>query len=324
MPTNNQFAPIALFCYNRKENTRQVVEALAKNHLAKESELYVFSDAAKDKFAEKAVQEVRDYIKTITGFKNVIIRERESNYYIERNIIEGVTEVVNRHGKIIVLEDDGLVSEYFLDYMNDALDFYADKKRVMHIGAFTFITMPENYPKTILWRYPENTGGWATWADRWEKFHWFKSESEALSWLTPEQRNTMQLEGDFPCLGLLKHSIITWDISWYIVIAHNNGLTVNPPRPLMKNIGLYNGTHFTFLNRLTGKHPFDIELYHKYDFTMEENIAETTEAINRLKKLYSMIGKRPRDIILGIIFYPLVKLRITKLVKFILRHLRVI
>ena len=40
-------APVILFTYNRPEHTRRTIEALAKNELAQDTELFVFSDAAK-------------------------------------------------------------------------------------------------------------------------------------------------------------------------------------------------------------------------------------------------------------------------------------
>ena len=40
-------APIVLFVYNRLDHTQGVIETLLKNTLAKESEFYIFSDAAK-------------------------------------------------------------------------------------------------------------------------------------------------------------------------------------------------------------------------------------------------------------------------------------
>ena len=64
-------APIVLFVYNRPWHTWLTVEALKCNDLAKDSELFIYSDAPKNDDAEKNVNEIRDYIKTIDGFKSV-------------------------------------------------------------------------------------------------------------------------------------------------------------------------------------------------------------------------------------------------------------
>src|SRR5688572_7223408 len=117
-------APVALFVYNRPWHTRQTVKALQNNFLADETELFIFSDGPKNDDSKAAVQEVRDYLKTIEQFKNITIIEQEKNLGLANSIISGVTEIVNKYGKIIVIEDDLISSRYFLKYMNDALDKY--------------------------------------------------------------------------------------------------------------------------------------------------------------------------------------------------------
>lgn len=315
-----KYAPVAIFVYNRLDNTKQVVEALRQNYLAKETEVFVFSDGPKNEHYQKGVQAVRDYLKTVDGFKSFTVIERPSNYYIERNITEGVTDIVNKYGRIIVLEDDGVSAKHFLTFINKALDFYEDKKRIMHIGTFTFIKIPDNYRKTIIWRYVENTGGgWATWKDRWDKFKWFQSEDEGLKMLTPEQKSRIEMEGDFKCLGSLKLNPIPWDICWYIALTHNDGLAVNSPGSIIKNNGLFNGTHFTALNRLLGKHPFDVNLDEDENIVFEDKMEENPVAISLLKDLYRKMGKRKRDKILHYFVRFLVLIGVTKILKKIFR-----
>jgi len=295
-PETKPLAPVAIFVYSRLDNTKQIIEALQKNYLASQTELFIFSDAPKTEKHQEAVTAVRQYLKTITGFKAVNIIEREENYYIERNIIEGVTELINKFGRVIVLEDDGVTAKNFLTFMNDALDFYEDKEKIMHIASFTFIKMPPEYRRTIIWRYSENTGGgWGTWKRAWDKFHWFKNEQEGLALLTADQKNKIELDGVFRCLGSLKLNPIPWDICWYIAITINNGLAVNSPGSLMKNNGLYNGTHFTAINKLLGKHPFEIEIDTNENIIFEDNLTENVQAIDLLKKFYRETSNKKVD-----------------------------
>src|ERR1700733_8290783 len=117
-------APIVLFTYNRPWHVRQTVGALQKNDLAAQSELIIFSDGPKNEEACVQVEEVRKYLKTITGFKGVQIYEQKENQGLANNIIDGVTRIANEHGCVIVLEDDLVTSPFFLRYMNDALLTY--------------------------------------------------------------------------------------------------------------------------------------------------------------------------------------------------------
>jgi hypothetical protein len=316
----NKLAPVAIFVYNRLSNTKEVIEALQRNYLAKETDVFIFSDAAKTERQKKSVALVRDYLKTVTGFKSFNVIERTENFYVEKNIIEGVTEIVNRFGNIIVLEDDGVTSPYFLTFMNKALKIYAPIKKVMHIATFTFIKLPASLNKTFFWSYSENTGGgWATWKDRWATFQWFTDETEALAPLSPEQRHKLELDGTRDVSGFLRLNPIPWDICWNIAIAKNNGLAVNSPRPLIRNNGLYNGTHFYAINKILGKNAFDIELDTSEDIEFETRIEENKEALELLKEFYARLGKRKRDMMLHYFVRILVFFKITKILKRMLK-----
>ena len=127
----NKLAPIALFVYNRPDHARRTIEALRANILANESDLIVFSDAPKPETQVEKVVEVRQYIRQIVGFRSVTIVERESNFGLARSIVDGVTTTLKKYGRIIVLEDDMVTSPYFLTYMNEALEKYAEDDRVV-------------------------------------------------------------------------------------------------------------------------------------------------------------------------------------------------
>ena len=126
-----RLAPIVLFTYNRPVHTRQTIDALLKNEYASESDLIIFSDAPKNDAAEDGVRQTRAYLRGITGFRSINLIERAENMGLAANIIDGVTQVVNEYGQIIVLEDDLLTSPFFLKYMNEALSMYEDANEVI-------------------------------------------------------------------------------------------------------------------------------------------------------------------------------------------------
>ena len=156
-----QLAPIALFVYKRLWHTQQTLCSLLKNAQAKDSDLYVFSDGAKDSHSEKGVNDVRAYIKTLSGFKNIQLIERSQNLGLAQSIIQGVTQLVNQFGKVIVVEDDLLLSPYFLAFMNDGLREYEREEQVASIGAYVFPvkqSLPDNF-----FLAGADCWGWATW-----------------------------------------------------------------------------------------------------------------------------------------------------------------
>lgn len=254
--SEQELAPVAMFVYNRLKFTRKTIEALQKNEKARETVLYIYSDEGKDTESREQVRRLREYLKTVGGFKKVHLIERETNYYIERNVIEGVTEIVNRHGKVIVLEDDIVTSPYFLTYMNEAITLYANRPEVMHIAGFTPLRI-EGEENTYFTSHMAGWG-WATWKDRWEQLRYYGSRREALEGLTEKDREIIEYGGAFPCLKFLDKNPIPWDICWYLTIYKNKGFCLSPAHSLVRNIGLQQGSHFNFKNsRLWGKFCFD-------------------------------------------------------------------
>jgi len=134
----DKLAPIVLFVYNRPEHTRRTVKALQKNKLAIESELIIYSDAHTNISVKEGTDEVRGYIKNIDGFKKVTIIERDKNWGLAASIIDGVTKIINKYGRVIVLEDDLVTSPYFLNFMNNALVFYENEDKVWHISGWNY------------------------------------------------------------------------------------------------------------------------------------------------------------------------------------------
>lgn len=233
-----KLAPILLFVYNRPQHVQRSIASLQANALAAESELYIFSDAAKDQTAETAVQEVRSFIRTIKGFKQVNYIEREENWGLARNIIDGVTRLVNEHERVIVLEDDLIVAPYFLRFMNDALETYADEPKVGHIQACDFTKDP-TLPETFLIKWT-GSWGWATWKRAWQHFN--PNGQELLNQL--EQRRLTRrfdFNGTYGFTRMLRRQIAgqnnSWAIRWNASLFLADILSLNVGRSLVQNEG---------------------------------------------------------------------------------------
>jgi GT2 family glycosyltransferase len=231
-------APIALFVYNRPEHTRRTLSYLKKNLLADESRLFIFSDAAKTDAEQVKVEQVRQLIKDIIGFKSVKIIERKQNLGLADSIIGGVTQLVNEYGKVIVFEDDLLSSPYALQYFNDGLKRYADDEKVMHIGAYMYNLANRKLPETFFYR-AASSWGWATWARAWKDF---EPDIDKLIPQFDAQKisqfsinNTMNFWKQVQEFKAGKNN--SWAIRWYASVFLKGGLTLNPSRSLINNIG---------------------------------------------------------------------------------------
>jgi hypothetical protein len=233
-------APIVLFVYNRHLHTRRTVEALEKNDLVEESDLFIFSDAPKSEDAVKDVDEVRRYIKTIGGFKSVTIIEREENLGLAKSIVSGVTEIIDRFGRIIVLEDDMVTSTNFLKFANEALEFYRYDLRISAISGYTYpIEMPDDYNQDVYISLRGSPWGWASWKDRWDKIDW---EVENFEYFIKdkETRRLFSRLGDDLIDRLvlrMKGKIDAWSIIRTASQFKSNEYTLYPTVSKVMNIG---------------------------------------------------------------------------------------
>ena len=238
-------APILLFAYNRPRHLQHTVEALAHNPLAQESELFVFSDGARTEDDREDVELVRSYIHTIEGFKTVHRIERDRNYGLAANIIDGVTDIVNRYGRVIVLEDDLVTAPGFLQFMNDALDTYADELRVGHIQAYDFTQNPR-LPETFLIKFT-GSWGWATWQRAWQHFN---PDGQYLLNELHRRHLTRRFDfnGKYGFTRMLRRQVEgknnSWAIRWNASLFLQDILSLNVGRSLVQNEGFDgSGTH---------------------------------------------------------------------------------
>lgn len=241
-------APIILFVYNRPWHTKQTLEALMLNDYADQSVLYIYCDGPKEDASEetlKSIKEVREVIREKKWCKEVIIIERPENLGLANSVIQGVTEVIEEHGKVIVLEDDIVTSTGFLKYMNDALDFYQHNEKVMHISGYMY-PKKEQLPETFFFNVPL-CWGWATWARAWKFFN----NDAVYLWNEIHKRDLLlsldKFGGDY-LSSQLAHNISgrlkTWFIKWHASVLLNNGYTLYPSISLVDNIGFDNtGVH---------------------------------------------------------------------------------
>jgi hypothetical protein len=241
----NVLAPVVMFVYDRPEHTMKSLKALQKNKLSNQSDLYIYSDAAKDRSSQIRVEAVRDVISRARGFRSVTIIERSQNLGLAQSIINGVSEQVQKYGRIIVLEDDLITSPFFLTYMNGALDYFEEVDKVWHVSGWNYPIDPAGLGDVYLWR-AMNCWGWGTWANRWQFFE--KDHDELVRSLSRRDIHRFNLDGavDFWWQVLANRSgkINTWAVFWYATIFKRSGLCLNPAVTFIENIGLDgSGTH---------------------------------------------------------------------------------
>ncbi|MCX7953794.1 MAG: glycosyltransferase [Bacteroidales bacterium] len=273
-----KLAPVVLFTYNRLDYLKQTIEHLKENVYANESSLYIFSDGPKDEKDELKVKEVRKYLKSICYFKELHIIERQYNIGLAENVIDGVTTIVNLFDKVIVLEDDLITSRYFLKFMNEALDFYADIPKVMCISGYNCPIEIEGLPE-LFFVQDGQTWGWATWKRAWSLYE--RNPEKLIKTFT----KSMIKRFDFNNSGQYWYQVVknyegtlkSWGIFWSATIFLNDGLTLFPRESFVNHIGK-KGTNFGNVNF------YDVKISEKQSWTFPTQIEENCIARKRIEK----------------------------------------
>ena len=285
-------APIVVFVYNRLEHARSVIESLSACVEAKSSDLYIFSDAAKTSSGEQKVLAVRQYINSERikeVFGSVTVIEAEKNKGLANSVITGVDAVIRKYGNVIVVEDDNVVAANFLNYMNGALDFYRDEKKIWSIGGYTLpVAIPEDYRHDVFMMGRGSSYAWATWLDRWEKIDWdIKDYAEFRK--DRKLRKAFNAYGDDATAMLeaqMNKGIDSWAIRYFYNAFRNDAWFVLPVVSKVQNIGNDGtGIHVSKADKR-----FDTVMDHSNNATSYEML----EIDNRIQREYQRIFNVPR------------------------------
>ena len=178
-------APVALFTGNRPDHMALAIEALADNPLARASPLYVFSDAVRTASDRPLVERARSLVGQEARrerFAAITFMGAQRTRGRFRLLVEGVSAVIRRHGRIIVLEDSPVGRPDLLTYMNACLDYYAADATIGSItGHAPLTTLPLGIAGDVAVESCHRAHGWATWEDRWRAVDWPEPADDVAS-----------------------------------------------------------------------------------------------------------------------------------------------
>lgn len=236
--------PIGVFAYNRPENLRLALESLGRCDGYDDFDLHIYCDAPKTPKVAPSVRAARAVAREWVEVHGGRLIERERNLRF-KNIVNGVTELCERHGRVVVVEDDLVVSPDFLTYMRRGLDKYEDEPKVWAVSGFMYPVEHECAADAfflsifLCW-------GWATWKRAWDSFTW---EPEGWQELLADEglRKRFDVGGSYAFSSMLKRamegSLETWDIQYYFIMFWSGGLSLVPRQSLTWNTGVGQGVH---------------------------------------------------------------------------------
>ena len=230
--------PVLLFTYKRLSPTRQTIEALQRNMLAGDTDLIVFSDGARTEEDQPKVAAVRDYLRTVTGFRSIRIIASDKNKGLADSIIDGVSSMFDHYDQVIVLEDDLVTSTNFLSFCNQALDYYKDFPQMLSVGGYTRPVEGLD-PNDVYFTRRATSWGWATWKDRWETVDWQVSDYAEFSADKTRRKDFNEMGSDMASMldRQMRGEMSSWAIRWCYHQYKNARYTVFPAVSKVINIG---------------------------------------------------------------------------------------
>lgn len=280
-------APIVLFAYNRPETTRNTIQALKNNYLAASSPLFLFSDGAKGPHDYQAVIDTRKVLRSTSGFLSVELIESEFNLGLANSVISGVTRILAENASVIVIEDDLLTTKNFLDFMNQALDFYEPNEAVFSVGGYS-LPIDVGGCGDFYSAHRPSSWGWGTWGSRWNVIDWQLNGAEAYLAGRANRRN-FQRGGD-DLVAMLRAQKRGRSDSWAIRFAYNQhrrgAVTVFPTISKVLNVGFDSAATHTRdgANRFGTK----MDSGEQRIFTFSENISVRPQVENGYKEFFSL------------------------------------
>lgn len=287
------YAPIVVFGYKRKDHIERVVEALAENKESKDSDIWFYLDGSKNESDIDQVNEVRKYIRSINKnwFHSISIICAENNQGLAKSVISGVDNVIEKYGKVIVVEDDALVSPFFLNFMNTALEYYYKDNQIFSVGGYVpNMSTIGRYDKDIVITQRSSSCAWGTWRDRWERIDWSISNYNKFRFDFIKRKMFNEWGNDRSSMldDQMKGRISSWAIRFDYAMFSLSMMNIVPYKSLVTNIG--NDGSGTHVSSSSNSMFFEeLEVYDTHSIKFEH-----VEVDQRIKTHYQKLFKVKR------------------------------
>lgn len=288
-------SPVAIFCYKRPHHTRQVLLYLEKATGIEDTEVYFFCDGPKEDCTEKDREEIEEVRKEVNKFSKAQkchFHFSEKNLGLNNSIENGIATVFKQHDRIIILEDDVIIANGFLTYMNKALDLYLESASVYHISGYTPATLLDSYPASTFFLKHYQIWGWGTWRSKWNLYYSDVKKNYETIISDKSNSEAYNFHASINYLDLLLKTVkgdqTIWDTKWSSSLFVNNKYGLYPFRSLSKNIGFDDsGIHCD----VKAAHFFVPNHFHEkndcLNFQLSDEIKEDKKIIRSMKNFLS-------------------------------------
>ena len=281
---------ILLFVFNRPDHTSRILANLQSLRSTFDSNIIIFSDGTRENNSQDhaCVTEVREICSHYSSDMPIEIIERSLNLGLAQNITEGIKYAFENCDRIIVLEDDLILSKDFFPFMYAMLERFSASTSVFQISGY-MCPATVQLPGAGLFRVP-GSWGWATWRRAWK--HYSHDVENLISLIGESRIHEFNVEGTYDHFSTLLENAegtrTTWAVRWYASVFLAGGLTLYPGSSLVRNGGFDDsGTNCSGENHIDSIE--GVVQRAAWRDVPDLEISETSEFVETFQKFYQSL-----------------------------------
>jgi GR25 family glycosyltransferase involved in LPS biosynthesis len=232
--------PILIVSYARPEGVARILNLLSKY----EGKIYISVDGSK---ASNSDDLKNEFIKVVDDFlirfkhKEIDFQIRTQNAGAAVNVINSIDYCFDQEENLIILEDDLIFSQDFLQFANSMLPKIANHENIKMITGTNSFSNQES-DQDLFWSTYPIVWGWATTKQKWQDLR--KAIFEKKFSRRKHERLSSYYFFRSGKMGSLNGTIDAWDLPLAGTFHSNNWICLIPPKNLVSNIGFdRNATH---------------------------------------------------------------------------------
>lgn len=240
METTN-YAPVIIPTLYRAEHFKRCVKSLSRCTGADRTTLIVGLDYPLRDSHRPGYEEICTYLPTISGFKEVIVLKRPSNYGATKNCQSLREYAFNISDRYIFTEDDNEFAPNFLEFVNKGLEEYKDDERVMGICGYRYLFLKETPALKAYPLHGFSAWGYGCWKDK-EPLYKKIGREAFLDKILGSWRTSMWLLRKYPkwlnaCLRMKLKDLSYGDTLWALECVLHNKVSIFPTVSKVRNWG---------------------------------------------------------------------------------------
>ena len=170
MQKEQKCAPVLIPTLCRYTHLKRCLESLKSNSLAKDTPVYIALDYPFEESHREGYHAINGFLAGLNGFASITIIRRSENYGAVKNTDEARNMIFEKYDRIIVSEDDNEFAPNFLEYVNEGLDRFEDKKEVFAVCGYNYpVNMPYDYNVNHFYTRLFSAWGYGIWRDRFDQ-----------------------------------------------------------------------------------------------------------------------------------------------------------